>query len=406
MVVVLVLLLLFVGYSLLEYALHRRDLGRIPIRIQVNGTRGKSSVTRLIAAGLRAGGRRVVAKTTGTRPMFITGDSEERPVRRLGKANIAEQLRIVRLAREFRAEALVLENMSLDPQYQSVEHAMLVRPTHSVVTNVRADHLDVMGPTVADVARAFSRTVSGRGDFFTTQTEYMGILCRRAGPEMSRVVTDGAGVTDEMLDGFSHIEHRENVALALAVCERLGVDRGAALAGMQRSSSDPGAMRLHIIESGGRRLELVNALAANDPDSIAQLWRMVKHRDERRIVLVNCRSDRPDRSRQLADLVAGFEADAFVATGGLTRVFLRRIRRAGVDSSRLVDLGNERPPAEVLQGVFGLVGSGGTRSQSQDQDGIGSCPYPAALLFATGNTVGYGEELMRYFVGNRAGHGN
>ena len=44
------------GYGLAEYARHRRNLRGIPIRVQVNGTRGKSSVTRLIAAGLRAGG--------------------------------------------------------------------------------------------------------------------------------------------------------------------------------------------------------------------------------------------------------------------------------------------------------------------------------------------------------------
>ena len=40
---------------------HRRALRQIPIRIHVAGTRGKSTTTRLIAAGLRAGGRRVVA---------------------------------------------------------------------------------------------------------------------------------------------------------------------------------------------------------------------------------------------------------------------------------------------------------------------------------------------------------
>ena len=40
---------------------HRRQLARIPKRIHVNGTRGKSSVTRLIAAGLRAAGLRLAS---------------------------------------------------------------------------------------------------------------------------------------------------------------------------------------------------------------------------------------------------------------------------------------------------------------------------------------------------------
>ena len=50
----------------LEVILHRRTLAKLPIRVHVNGTRGKTSVVRLIAAGLRAGGLRVCAKTTGS----------------------------------------------------------------------------------------------------------------------------------------------------------------------------------------------------------------------------------------------------------------------------------------------------------------------------------------------------
>ncbi|HEY1783916.1 MAG TPA: poly-gamma-glutamate synthase PgsB, partial [Pirellulales bacterium] len=48
----------------IERHLHRRRLDRIRIRIHVNGTRGKSSVTRLIAAGLRGAGLVTCAKTT------------------------------------------------------------------------------------------------------------------------------------------------------------------------------------------------------------------------------------------------------------------------------------------------------------------------------------------------------
>ena len=49
------------GLGIAESVAHRRRLARIPTRIHVAGTRGKSSVTRLIAAGLRAGGSRDLA---------------------------------------------------------------------------------------------------------------------------------------------------------------------------------------------------------------------------------------------------------------------------------------------------------------------------------------------------------
>src|SRR5436190_20852696 len=56
---------------------HRRTLRTIPVRIHVAGTRGKSTTTRLIAAALRAGGRCVVAKTTGAEPRLILPDGRD-----------------------------------------------------------------------------------------------------------------------------------------------------------------------------------------------------------------------------------------------------------------------------------------------------------------------------------------
>lgn len=379
MLFLLVLLAVFIAYGAVEYALHQANLKRIPIRVQINGTRGKSSVTRLIAAGIRGGNIKTIAKVTGTRPRYIYGDHEEVPVRRVGRASIGEQLRIIRLARHAKAQALVIENMSLDPQYQRIENQRLVRPTHAVITNVRADHLDVMGPTVKDVARAFSRSLPKTGLVFTAEHRYLNILKGPNRPGLEMVVTDANTVTDEEMSGFDYVEHKENVALALAVCERVGVDRANALAGMKRSLPDSGVLRIHKLHVNGARFEFVNALAANDPDSIGMLWRMVEGRSEDRIVLVNCRKDRLDRSRQMAELVHGFAARAYVATGSLTKVFLHRCRELGIPDDRLVDLGDEMAPKEVFEWMEGLI-------------------EDSTLVFACGNTVGYGEELTAYFI--------
>ncbi|MGQ9679117.1 MAG: poly-gamma-glutamate synthase PgsB [bacterium] len=380
MILICFLVFVFLFFGIVEYLLHRRSLKTIPVRIQVNGTRGKSSVTRLIAAGLRAGGMKVVAKVTGTKPRFIVGDEEEYPVRRLGKANIIEELRIVRLARAYRAEALVVECMALVPEYQRVEGQMLIKPTHGVITNVRADHLDVMGPTVLDVARALSNTIPRRGKFFTAERGTpLKELKRRTPNGVEMTVVDPLTVSDDEMSGFSYIEHKENVALALAVCSSLGVKRDDALRGMQRSQPDSGVMRIYKIVDNGKILEVVNTLAANDPDSIGMLWGRVKERCEKRIVLVNCRRDRADRSRQLAELVANWEKDFTVVTGGLTKVFIKRAKDLAVPAEGLVDMGEELDPALVYKRVLDLV-------------------QERALIFATGNIVGYGERLINYFA--------
>ncbi len=385
MVLIFILVLAFVGYGIGEYYFHRRNLNKIPVRVQVNGTRGKSSVTRLIAAGLRAGGYRVVAKVTGTKPRFIVGDQEEYPVRRLGKANILEELRIVRLACAYRAEALVIECMALVPEYQWIENHRLIKPTHGVITNVRADHLDVMGPTVDDVGRALSNTIPERGYFFTAERgRPLKILRQRVRESVVMTVAEPDTVSDAEMAGFSYVEHKENVALALAVCASVGVARSVALAGMQRSLPDSGVMRIFSIRDRGKTLEVVNTLAANDPDSIGMLWQMVKGRCQHRIVLVNCRRDRADRSRQLAELVATWEKDFVVVTGGLTKAFLSRAEQLKMARERIIDLGEEIDPTLVYERVWELV---------QDK----------GLIFATGNTVGYGERLIGFFA--RKGEG-
>ena len=111
--------------------------------VHVNGTRGKSTVCRLIEAGLRAGGLRVFCKTTGTDPMTIDVSGNEEPLHRRGKANIKEQVGILRRAAAQNAEVLVIECMALQPEYQRCAQHRILQADVGVITNVRHDHADV-----------------------------------------------------------------------------------------------------------------------------------------------------------------------------------------------------------------------------------------------------------------------
>ena len=82
------LLVLLLG--IFEYNIHQNYLKNIPIRIHVNGSRGKSSVVRLISAGLRAGNIRVFGKTTGTSPRIIDENGDDKYIHRLRSASIGE----------------------------------------------------------------------------------------------------------------------------------------------------------------------------------------------------------------------------------------------------------------------------------------------------------------------------
>jgi poly-gamma-glutamate synthase PgsB/CapB len=379
----LVGLLLVLG--LVEGAWHRRNLKRIPIRIHVNGTRGKSSVTRLIAGGLRAGGLVTCAKTTGTAAAMILPDGSEYLVHRPSHANIIEQVRIIGTAAELGAQVLVIECMALQPLLQSLSQLRLVRANYGVITNVRADHLDVMGPSEADVALALAGAIPVGGTLFTAAERHLEILQEAAADRGSRVIAVSEGeieaVTDEELCQFPYLEHKANTALALRVCAELGVDRETALRGMWSALPDPGALTLHEIEFFGRRLVFANGLAANDPESTGRVWRTVLDLVPdvaRRIALFNCRVDRPDRSRQLGEACVDWPpADHYVLMGTGTYIFARAAARCGLDVRKLV-IADSREPSEVFELVLERSGS-------------------SALIMGMGNVHGGGEELARLF---------
>ncbi len=369
----------------LESHLHRRNLARIPIRVHVNGTRGKSGVTRLIAAGLRAGGIRTFAKTTGTLPQAIFPDGTEYPVFRPARANVIEQVRIARLAAQMRAEALVIECMALQPALQSLCELKLVRATHGVITNARADHLDVMGPTVVDVAKALSATVPLGGKLFTTEQNHLGVFQHAAGDRGAEVITVGdeeiGTVSWQEMEQFPYIEHPENVALALRVCRDLGVDRLTALQGMWGAGPDPGVMKLYQVEEAGRPMVFVNGFAANDPESTGKIWDMIVNRFQhldRHIAVVNCRADRPDRSAQLAEAALRWQpADHYFVVGTATDIFARRAVSLGMDRGRLTTVENAHAP-RLMEALTHQVGQ-------------------SAMVMGMGNISGPGMELVRYF---------
>jgi gamma-polyglutamate synthase len=385
-VVLLILALCLVVLGVVELAVHRRRLEQIPVRLHVNGTRGKSSVVRLIAAGLRHGGRSVCAKTTGTLARFILPDGRELPIYRPAGANIIEQRRIVAVAAACQCEVLVIECMALQPALQSLCERQLVRATHGIVTNARPDHLDVMGPGEVDVARALAGTTPIGGKLFTSEERNYGIFEEAAADRGSSItqVVPADGMQEE-LAGFAYTEHADNVALALAVCEELGVEADVALRGMQQAKPDPGAMTIRRLDFFGRDIVFVNAFAANDPVSTRQLWAYVleRHAEQRNTVAVfNCRSDRPDRSRQLGRELANWQpADRIVLMGTGTHIFAREATRSGVPASCLVFV-EGMSVQQVFEKIVALAGS-------------------SALVMGMGNTAGGGLALAAYF-NNRA----
>ena len=384
-IAIALLLVLLSGLGALEYARLARQRDAIPVRIHVNGTRGKSSVVRLIAAALRAHGVRTYAKTTGSLPRLIAPDGSELPVFRPGLTNVIEQLRMIAIAAEDRAGALVLECMALHPRLQALCELRIVRSTHGVISNAWPDHLDVMGPTERDVALALLGTCPVKGVLFTAERDHLPLFehaCRDRGSRLVRVgEAELAAIADDELARFSYLEHRENVALALAVCGELGVPRDVALAGMLSAAPDVGALRECEVDFFGRRVVFVNGFAANDPVATERIWNLAlaRHRDrEAKLMVINCRLDRSDRSRQLGLALPRWSpADHYFLVGTGTFALARTAVRAGLPAARLTPLEGETP-ASVFEEIVGAAGR-------------------SALVLGAGNIAGIGLELASYF---------
>ncbi|MBW1871870.1 MAG: poly-gamma-glutamate synthase PgsB [Deltaproteobacteria bacterium] len=392
MLIVAIMVGLLIAIGIWEYQLHLRNLRKIPVRVHVNGTRGKSSVTRLIAAGLRAGGIVTCAKTTGSRPRMILEDGSEYAIQRQGRANVLEQLRAVAVAARRGAKAVVVECMALSPALQQLSERKMVHSSVGIITNIRADHLDVMGPTVVDAAKAMAGTVPRAGPMLTAENdpELLGILQQavaRNGVELIICTPDDQNITEEIMRNFSYIEHPENVAMAVKCCSIAGIDREKALEGMYQAEPDIGALIIMRLAFFAKNIDFVNAFAANDPDSTKLIWKRVDGLfpgERNRVALLNCRSDRAARSAQLGSVLSQLEGmNIALLTGSGTRVALEAALKAGLHTEKIIVMENPRPE-DVFERVIAQIKKNGT-------------------VFGMGNIGSGGSAIVEYFQ-NRAVH--
>ena len=300
---------------------HRRALKHV---IHVNGTRGKSSVSRLIAAGLAEGGHKVFCKTTGTLPMIIDSEGNESEIKRLGRPNISEQIRVLGKAAKSGAQILVAECMAVDPELQYVCEHKILRSDIGVITNARVDHVAEMGETEIEVCEALCNTIPEGGIVFTSEKDCFSQIEKRAASLGSKAV-----LTDEAAAEAGEFLFPDNIALALAVCESLGVDKKTALAGMKKVKEDPYAAEGITLCKGAL---FVNAMSANDPEStrrILETFSRGRHFD-RTVVILNCRPDRAYRTGLMADFVIKTAPQEVWIMGRSGLAIRRRLKKAGI----------------------------------------------------------------------------
>ena len=270
-----IILILFI----LEDALHRRNLSKIPVRVLVNGTRGKTTSVRLVMAALEEAGIKAVGKTTGSEAAILLPGSRVEKIRRRKGARLEENIAFTRRAVREGADVIVVECMALRDETQRMMAEKFIRPTHVAILNSLTDHAAEMGPEKGDVVHCLSCSVPRGSRLYVTEPFYDSL---DADIEHVAVLHHE---TDAPLAA-----HDEDVSVALAILKDLGVDRETALKAFAKAIPDVGLQG--EIALGPSRF--IPSFAVNDEESMAKA--IARESGKGRLTVVfNNRADREYR---------------------------------------------------------------------------------------------------------------
>ncbi|MFH0759963.1 MAG: poly-gamma-glutamate synthase PgsB [Bacteroidota bacterium] len=300
-----------------EQIIHTRRLKKIPLRITVSGTRGKSSIVRTLASVFRSAGISVMAKTTGSEAILILPDGSEEPLKRNNLISIIEQKRVVAHASKLNVSCLISEIMSIQPENHRIETRKLLQPHLTLLSNFRADHTDVAGESAEQIAGVYQNDVFPGSTVILTGSEaHPSVLKILRKQKPALILTPGKLSGELNLSPTAlHQQVSANLDLVIATARHQGISDKNIRNGILNTRLDIGSMTLYSFDSGNCKVIFVNAFAANDPVStseiIEQALKIIPLKDPDIIGLLALRADRGERSLQWLRFLKDNKTDLF-----------------------------------------------------------------------------------------------
>lgn len=340
---------------------HRR--AKVPLRVHIHGTRGKSGLTRSLADLLRAQGLRVLAKTTGDRPEYILPNGSIEPIHRIGPARIREHVDLLHKAASLKAEVVLAEGMALQPETVYLSEIIL-QSTHAIIVNTRPDHAETMGCGCEGVAKTLRLMIPDAGKLF---------IAEEPGAEVLKKHADQKSIPCDVVKAPAL---KQSEVLARVVAEAIFRER--------KSRRNHNHMVCHsvaqvqTINVPGLPVDILDFLSANDVVSSQLLLKECGLRqDYLTVALLATRADRPLRTREFMNWIPEESLFDAVAVMGSHAGYALLRGLMGHERQRLLRVKPWLPPERLLDVMRKIALMRGKRGLT---------------VVALGNFHGYGEK--------------
>ncbi len=373
------LFILLIACLVIENFVHSRRLKRIPMRITVSGTRGKTSIVRTLASVFRCHGIRVLAKTTGSEATYILPDGKEEAIKRRGKTTILEQKKLIRKAVKLNAQCVLTEIMSIHPECHTIETHKIIKPEFTILSNIRADHIHLAGKTKEELSTYFLNDIYRGSQVLIHENEINEYMVSGVTKIQANLFTVNKDAVQELKISASASKRHlsENLDLVYTASKQFGIDNESITTGIENARLDIGSLEIFRFEEGEKEVFFVNSFAANEPESTMKLVNktlLIMGKDHTvKAGLLALRSDRGERSRQWLDYLLECEDHCFhplFLTGAHSRILHRNI-----EGSEII---RGRDPGCITRAILSACDTG-------------------TLVFGMGNFHGVGKRMVEYW---------
>lgn len=258
-------------------------------RVLVTGTRGKSSIVRLLQTAFASAGYDSHARITGVVPRHITATGT-RVISRSSGAHV-EEMRWWLKQLPATTQAVVLENSAITPELQPLAGKWL-KPDITILSNTVADHQESWGPDQRCAATVLMGGVPEHGRLVLP-------LESNTDPHLARLIRQRhcEPVFADPVRGIEPGYHAINLGLAITAMSQMGLATEDALKAMSDMPKD--RYEFDVIRHGGA--ELAMAFSANDIISTRTLFKSLKWAEADTRLIYNHRRDRPARLKSFID---------------------------------------------------------------------------------------------------------